>query len=1106
MPATIEELYEQIITYIEKQTIKPIVEYMGSDAEAFSDGNGITDAQARNGVAHAHVSMQIARKYGQNVANILGDFKENADLVGTDNLDDWKDQYNNEVGRRIAQWMEENDYTENDINPNTSDNYTPEELDAIADDLLKDALDSGDIITDDTTNPSDPRLTGPKDANGMPADPITGTSIDPSEAPSWDGPSTGWEGGSADRDYDDVYPDPATDPFGFVVFAAAAGVVAVIETSVNIVAEAYAGSPTAQAIVNAAVATYQGVTDVVAVAYVGLYELAGDIQDLLSGIWDGVVEGAGWIANAWDAFWAAWNSGSPLVLDLDGDGIELVSLVNSNVYWDIDQDGFAEAIGWVQADDGFLAIDANNDGIITDHSELFGSVAEDGFTDLRLLDSNSDNVLNANDVAFADLLVWRDLNQNGLSEANELFSLSALNIVSINANATAVNQTNQGHDISHVSTYTVDDGVSGPQNLAIVDVWFQYDDINTEFVGDYTLDLASLFAVNQRGYGTLPDLYIAASEDNDLNDSDSLLSLLTAFSGKTLDELLVDDGSVLAEVEAIMLRWAGVDGVDPASRGHNVDARKLEFLEELFGQEFLQAGWLEDPGGFAGDMLHKAFDIALDALTARLIAQSAGQALFTGSAFYNPVTDTLDGVTGLNQDTLDTVLALAQDASQVSDKVAFWKGVVNVIDQLVGVSNLPSGDQAALNTAISTSDSTLSTALILESLEWLSEVGGSYVGTSGNDTLSGTVGNDTFAGGSGNDTLSGGIGNDFFNGQSGDDVLNGQSGDDELLGDSGSDTYLYFAGQGHDTFRENGSGTDRILFGPGIAFTDLTFTRISNTALLIEVSHEAGGGAITIDLQFRSSDAGYIETLEFADSSTVSLNSLVHTLHGTSAGETLNGIRYGGSQNDTIYGYGGNDVIYGYHSTLDTGDNSLFGGDGDDNIYGAHGVDWIEGGAGNDYLKGWNGNDTLDGGDGDDELYGESQDDLLIGGAGADKLFGGNNNDILIGGLGADELTGNTGSDIFRFLTWQTFDAVDTIKDFNPSYDSIDLRDVLYEYDPLTEIITDFVQITTSGSNSLLAVDADGGGDNFVQIAVIQGQTGMTDEAALVASGKLLVA
>lgn len=812
-----------------------------------------------------------------------------------------------------------------------------------------------------------------------------------------------------------------------------------------------------------------------------------------------------WALAAYGVFLAAWNNGSPLVLDLDGDGVELVSLANSNIYWDIDQDGFAEATGWVQADDGFLAIDANLDGIITDHSELFGSVAEDGFADLSLLDSNSDSVINASDAAFADLLVWRDLNQNGFSEANELFSLADLDIVSINLNATAVNQTNEGHDISHVSTYTVDDGVSGPLNLSIVDVWFLYDDINSKFIGDYTLDLASLFTVNQRGYGTLPDLFVVASEDNDLNDPDSLLSLLTAFSAKTLDELLADDSSVLAEVQAIMYRWAGVDGVDPASRGPHVNAQQLEFLEELFGQEFLQQGFLEDPGGLAGDLLDKAFDIALDAIAARLIAQGAGQALFAGSPFYNPVADSLDGVTGLNQDTLDSVLAMAQDASQVSDKVAFWKGVVNVIDQLVGVDNLSSGDQTALNAAISTSDSTLSTALILESLEWLSEVGSGYVGTSGNDTLSGTVGDDTFAGGAGADTITGGIGADFINGQSGDDILNGQSGDDELLGDSGNDTYLYFAGQGHDIIRENGSGSDRILFGPGITFSDLTLTRITDDDLLIEVSEEAGGGAITIKLQFRSSDAGYVETLEFSDSSTVSLNSLVYTMNGTSGADNLHGIRYGGSPVDAIYGHEGDDVIYGYHSVVDSADNFLSGGDGNDQVYGASGVDTIEGNAGNDTLRGNNGNDILDGGDGDDTLYGGAHDDLLMGGDGADFLYGEGQNDTLAGGLGADELTGGAGNDIFLFLEGQSFDAVDTIKDFSTTYDKIDISNII-DFDPMTHLITDFVQITDSGSNSLLAVDADGGGDNFVQIAVILNKTGLTDEAALLAGGQLLAA
>jgi hypothetical protein len=38
---------------------------------------------------------------------------------------------------------------------------------------------------------------------------------------------------------------------------------------------------------------------------------------------------------------------SPLVLDLDGDGIELSSLTNSTAFFDLDDDGFYEHTGWV---------------------------------------------------------------------------------------------------------------------------------------------------------------------------------------------------------------------------------------------------------------------------------------------------------------------------------------------------------------------------------------------------------------------------------------------------------------------------------------------------------------------------------------------------------------------------------------------------------------------------------------------------------------------------------------------------------------------------------------------------------------------------------------
>ncbi len=42
-------------------------------------------------------------------------------------------------------------------------------------------------------------------------------------------------------------------------------------------------------------------------------------------------------------------------------------------------------------------------------------------------------------MAFTSLRVWRDLDQDGVSDAGELFSLADLGIASINANGSALN-------------------------------------------------------------------------------------------------------------------------------------------------------------------------------------------------------------------------------------------------------------------------------------------------------------------------------------------------------------------------------------------------------------------------------------------------------------------------------------------------------------------------------------------------------------------------------------------------------------------------------------------------------------------------------------------
>ncbi|MEH2198682.1 RHS repeat-associated core domain-containing protein [Nostoc sp.] len=193
---------------------------------------------------------------------------------------------------------------------------------------------------------------------------------------------------------------------------------------------------------------------------------------------------------------------SPLVVDLDGDGIELISLQNSFTFFDLDADGFAEQTGWVKSDDGLLALDRNGDRRINDITELFGNATTDGFIILKELDSNNDNVINSQDTQFANLLIWRDRNQDGFSDVGELRSLTDWGIASINLNYQSVNQTNEGNRISSISSYTRTDGVT----REIVDVWFALSQLNTIYDEEYELKAETLFLPSLRGFGELPNL------------------------------------------------------------------------------------------------------------------------------------------------------------------------------------------------------------------------------------------------------------------------------------------------------------------------------------------------------------------------------------------------------------------------------------------------------------------------------------------------------------------------------------------------------------------------------------------------------------------------
>lgn len=159
----------------------------------------------------------------------------------------------------------------------------------------------------------------------------------------------------------------------------------------------------------------------------------------------------------------------PVMFDLDGDGLELTSY-RDGARFDILGNGQQVNTAFVTGGDAFLALDRNGDGAINSGAELFGDQrgAANGFEELRKLDGNGDGVIDRNDAAYDDLLLFRD-NGNGLTEEGELISLAEGGIASINLRYLNVDESAAGGNrIGQVSSYTRADGTRGRAADAIL--------------------------------------------------------------------------------------------------------------------------------------------------------------------------------------------------------------------------------------------------------------------------------------------------------------------------------------------------------------------------------------------------------------------------------------------------------------------------------------------------------------------------------------------------------------------------------------------------------------------------------------------------------------
>jgi len=168
--------------------------------------------------------------------------------------------------------------------------------------------------------------------------------------------------------------------------------------------------------------------------------------------------------------------GSPLVVDLGGEGIQLGE---ARVAFDLAATGELARIPTLQGSAALLVLDLDESGQIESGAELFGNATScgetrcaDGTRALAQHDLNGDQVIDASDPVYARLQLWRDTDQDGVSDANELTTLSEVGILDIDLRASvgAVAIDGPGTALRSL-TFRAVDGSSGQ----IPDVWFHLD-------------------------------------------------------------------------------------------------------------------------------------------------------------------------------------------------------------------------------------------------------------------------------------------------------------------------------------------------------------------------------------------------------------------------------------------------------------------------------------------------------------------------------------------------------------------------------------------------------------------------------------------------------
>ncbi len=703
----------------------------------------------------------------------------------------------------------------------------------------------------------------------------------------------------------------------------------------------------------------------------------------------------------------------PIAIDLDGNGFEFTDVDDSNVFFDVNGDGWKRKMAWTKPGDGLIAFDKDGNGKI----ESFDEIAYVGYapgqqTDLAALrqafDTDHNGVLDAGDAKWSQFGVWQDANSNGVNDDGEYRSLSDMGISAIGLASDGRFQVIDGQTVHGLAVATKTDG----STLAVADVTLrtsnqaQVPTANPDGTTGTTTVSVPKYGKGQEFVGTADKDLVFGTAASD------------AFRTGEGDDVIVDDG--------------GNDGVE-AGAGNDLIYSGIDndIVNAGAGNDTVLAGAgndlvFGDGADESGDdliMMEDGNDVAFGGAGSDFIGGGLGNDVLSG----NTGDDKLFGEDGwdalFGQEGDDELWGMAGNdllyGEQGNDVLAGGEGddamEGGAGDDTYEVDSFGDTVTELAGEGTDTVNASISYALG-GNLENLTLTGADHLKGTGNaadNLLIGNAGNNALTGLAGSDTLDGGLGADS---------LIGGVGDDTYIVDNASDQVVEVAGEGVDTVRS------RISYSLAAHVENLTLVGINaingtgnelDNALVGNVAAnvlDGGAGADVMrggrgndtyvvdnagDVVMENAEEG-VDTVLASTSYTLSAHVENLTLTGNAAaaiGNELDNALHGNVQANLLDGAAGTDVMIGgegddTYSVDQAGDVVVEAdGEGDDTVVSAIG-----------YTLGANlenltlmGNAVSATGNGQDNiLMGNAQANLLDGAAGADQMAGSAGDDTYI--------------------------------------------------------------------------------------------------------------